>query len=158
MNYIKIKLPLWLGGITLWPFILITPEFWDSVTVRRHEGIHYRQWTELMVVAFAVQIVLYFAFDVYSFWWLLAIGYLSRYIWYVVEFIVRLWPLIPEYKAHYKRYNRKNWFWDAWEAAYECISLEVEATLHQYDDGYLQKGGRKHFAWLKYINQPTPKL
>ena len=132
-----------IAGMTIWPFILIRPKE-DTPRLRQHEGIHYLQWTELMVMSFAAQAVLYFGFDISSFWVLLTVSYLSRYLWYVLEFLIRL----P--KSCLINYQPDaNWFNEAWDNAYRAISFEREAFAFDRSPGYLKT--RKHFYWLKYV-------
>lgn len=60
----------------------------------------------------------------------LIIGFL---IWYVIEFLIRY--IISGFQ---------------WHVSYRNISLEREAYANEYDADYIK--GRKHFAWLRYIN------
>jgi hypothetical protein len=130
--FIKTKiLPPGFSAITLWPVVLIHPDEADNEIMRQHEEIHLRQWTELMLVSWAFQAVAYFALDIYSFWWLLAIGYLSRYLWYLIEWLVKL-------------IIYRDWMW-----AYLSISFEREANNWERWPDYLKT--RKHFYWLKYL-------
>ena len=57
--------------------------------------------------------------------------YIGFYIWYVVEWLVRL---VMYRNAH---------------TAYRNISFEREAYMNQGNMGYLQ--GRGHYAWWKYL-------
>jgi hypothetical protein len=70
-----------------------------------HETIHSKQQKEMLVVPF--------------------------FIWYGVEFLVRL--------IQYRN----------WDKAYRNISFEREAYSNQGNKEYLD--GRGHFAWIRYI-------
>jgi hypothetical protein len=133
-------------GITLYPFVFLDPEVkkWTIYheRIKNHERIHLRQWTDLMVVSFAIQALLYFGFGVYSFWWLTLAGYGSRYLWYLIEWLVRFLRYLLEGER----------FVEAWDNAYLDISLEEEAYMHDSDPLYLSK--RKPFAWLRYLRGP----
>lgn len=93
--------------------------------VRNHECTHVRQWTEttlfvgLLLLAFGV-----------SAWWLLAAP-LAYYLWYGVEYLVRLCIL---------RDGRK---------AYRAVSFEQEAYGHETEAEYNENAG--YFGWVKYI-------
>lgn len=72
-----------------------------------HEAIHTKQMKELLYVGF--------------------------YLWYVLEWIVRLVKLRD------------------WHEAYRNISFEREAYANQYDYDYIAQRG--WFAWFKYLKQ-----
>ena len=131
-------LPPGLADIVLWPVILIHPKY-ETPRIVQHAWIHYLQWTELMVVSWAVQGVLYFVFGVYSFWLVGLLGYLARYVWYVLEFLIRL----P------RSVKRNKTFRQAWYDAYMRISFEREAYTFDGMPGYLKT--RKHFYQIKYL-------
>lgn len=76
----------------------------DAVTLR-HEEIHTRQMKEMLFVGF--------------------------YLWYAVEWIVRLMV-----------------YWNC-HKAYKTVGFEQEAYLNEMDKEYL--GSRRLFAWMKYI-------
>ena len=76
----------------------------DDVTIN-HESIHSRQMPELL--------------------------YIPYYIWYGIEYLIRLLVL---------RNHKK---------AYRSISFEQEAYEHETDMEYLHD--RKWYAWLKYL-------
>lgn len=80
-------------------------------------------------------------------------GYIFFYIWYLIEWIIRLIyyfieaiynldeiASFSEIWHHLKNYLSK---------AYYNISFEKEAYINQYDDNYIKK--RKYLMWLKYI-------
>lgn len=84
--------------------------------VRNHECIHIRQWTETTLLVGLLLLAAVLAFGV-SAWWLLAVP-LAYYLWYGVEYLVRLCIL---------RDGRK---------AYRAISFEQEAYGHETDADY----------------------
>jgi hypothetical protein len=138
-----------IAGLTLYPFILLHPDLKNAPRaleqIKNHERIHIYQWTDLMVVSFAVQLAIWGLFGEYSFWILFLSGYLSRYVWYGVEWIVRMFQV----------WKDSDGFWDAQYNAYMEISLEKEAYANDEDPNYLKRidGSRKRkpFAWLKYL-------
>ena len=91
----------------------------DGVTLN-HESIHSRQFVELMVL-FAVA-------TVFIRWWLPVFAPFAFYVWYVLEWLIRL----------LKKGN-----------AYRNISFEREAYSHQYEEDYLKT--RKPYAFKKYL-------
>ena len=91
----------------------------DEVTIN-HESIHSRQFVELMVL-FAVA-------TVFIRWWLPVFAPFAFYVWYIVEWLIRL-------------LNKGN--------AYRNISFEREAYANQGDFSYLK--GRGWFNFLKYL-------
>ena len=91
----------------------------DDVTLN-HERIHSRQFVELMVL-FAVA-------TVFIRWWLPVFAPFAFYVWYIIEWLIRL----------LKKGN-----------AYRNISFEREAYANQGDLSYLN--GRRWFGFLKYI-------
>ncbi len=93
-------------GITLWPFVILKyKELRKDEVLLNHEGIHFRQQLELLVIPF--------------------------FIWYTLEFIIRL--------SVYK--NRS--------LAYRNISFEREAYKNEKDLQYLK--GRSFWRFLKFI-------
>ncbi|OAB79687.1 hypothetical protein [Cochleicola gelatinilyticus] len=93
-------------GISLWPFVIVrSREMKKDLTFLNHERIHLKQQTELLVVPF--------------------------YIWYVVEYGVRL----LQYKDRYK--------------AYKNISFEREAYANEGNLQYLEK--RHFWNFLTYL-------
>lgn len=91
-----------------------------------HEKIHSHQFAEMSIIG----LIISSPFAV-SNWWALLFGILLFYVWYGVEFVIRL----------IKIRNR--------HVAYKSISFEREA--YQNDDNlqYLEK--RKKFAFIKYL-------
>ena len=93
----------------------------DGVTLN-HEAIHSRQFVELMVL-FAVA-------TVFIRWWLPVFAPFAFYVWYLIEWLIRL----PKGNA------------------YRNISFEREAYANQDDLNYLKS--RKQFDFVKYIKKP----
>ena len=91
----------------------------DDVTIN-HEAIHSKQFIELMIL-FAVA-------SVFVRWWLPVFAPFAFYVWYIVEWLIRL----------FKKGN-----------AYKNISFEREAYANQGDSSYLK--GRGWFNFLKYL-------
>lgn len=75
-----------------------------TLRVRTHEAIHTAQMRELWYVGF--------------------------YVWYVVEFVIRLL------------------WWFSWRRAYRGVLFEREAYRHEDDPTY-PVSGRKRFAFIK---------
>lgn len=99
------------SAIAIFPFIFVdTKSFkWSVGKYRRylmnHERIHLRQQLEMLILFF--------------------------YIWYVVEYLIKL--------VHYK--DRK--------LAYENLSFEREAYSNEEDINYLFN--RDRYSWIKYL-------
>lgn len=91
----------------------------DDVTIN-HEAIHSRQFVELMALSAVVLVIIQ--------WWLIIFSPLAFYVWYAIEWLIRL----------FKKGN-----------AYRKISFEREAYTHQGDFSYLK--GRRLFDFLRYI-------
>ena len=102
----KYFLPKGYRGMTLFPFVFLADaaDKKDAVFVN-HERIHLRQQLELLIVFF--------------------------YVWYFVEYVLRLLQL----KDHKK--------------AYRSISFEKEAYENEKDLGYLK--GRSFWRFLRYV-------
>lgn len=92
-------------GLTLWPFVILKyKELRSDKVFLNHERIHLRQQLELLVLLF--------------------------YIWYLIEFIIRL--------IQYKNRN----------LAYRNISFEREAYANEKDLDYLKR--RSFFGFIKF--------
>ena len=100
------KLPFRYSAITLFPFVFYTGKLPEWL--KNHERIHLQQQIELLILPF--------------------------YVWYVVEFLIRL--LITR----------------NWSAAYRSISFEREAYSNQQNPGYLEH--RKFWDFLHYMKNP----
>ena len=71
------------------------------------------------------------------------------YIWYGIEWFIKLWFCIGEAKVNYK-YRIKKGFLSMWgTTAYHNLSFEREAYQNHDDLNYLSN--RKFFAHVKYI-------
>ncbi|MDW5287596.1 hypothetical protein [Formosa sp. PL04] len=102
----KYIIPKGFQGITLYPFMFLRDsKMKTNLVLVNHERIHLKQQLELLVLPF--------------------------YIWYALEFLLRL--------AQYK--NRR--------MAYKHISFEREAYANEKDLNYLQS--RSRFSFLKSI-------
>lgn len=102
----KFWVPKGFSGITVYPFIFARENYLRThKTFVNHEKIHLRQQIELLIIPF--------------------------FIWYVLEFLVRL--------IQYK--NRKK--------AYRNISFEREAYANESNSDYLTK--RKFFSFFHYL-------
>lgn len=88
-------------------FGVIFAKTWLTKSMIRHEKIHTRQQMEMLYVGF--------------------------FLWYVVEWGMRL--------LYYRNFYK----------AYANISFEREAYHNQGDRSYLKH--RKHYAWVKYITR-----
>ncbi|MAP55514.1 hypothetical protein [Altibacter sp.] len=94
-------------GITLWPFIILKhASLREDVIFLNHERIHFRQQIELLVLPF--------------------------YVWYLLEYGIRL----LRYRDRYK--------------AYRNISFEREAYRHEKDLDYLKK--RSFWRFIYFLN------
>lgn len=102
----KFLTPRGFRGVTFFPFVIIANGD-DALNkpFMNHEKIHWRQQLELLIVPF--------------------------YVWYFLEFMVRL--------VHFK--DRKK--------AYRTLSFEREAYENEKDLNYLQL--RSFWSFLKYI-------
>lgn len=92
-----------------------------------HEKIHAEQYREMTSTGLLAAVLL----SVFGLWWTLLVAPLAYYIWYVVEWIVRL-AIIKD--AH---------------AAYRNISFEREAYANETDLEYLSN--RKGYAFLDFF-------
>jgi hypothetical protein len=104
--FIKYFTPKKIRGIALFPFIIIrSKELKNRDFFIFHEKIHLRQQLEMLVLPF--------------------------YIWYAVEFFIKL--------LHYKKFY----------LAYENISFEREAYTNENNLNYLKK--RKFWNFINYL-------
>ena len=102
----KYLVPKGYTGISIFPFIFLSkPELKFSKTLVNHEKIHLKQQLELLVIPF--------------------------YLWYVIEFLVKL--------IKYRN----------WQKAYRNISFEREAYHRECDLKYLKN--RPFWNFLKYL-------
>ncbi|WP_104734587.1 hypothetical protein [Hanstruepera ponticola] len=93
-------------GITIFPFVFLKyrSSKKDNVLVN-HEKIHLKQQLEILILPF--------------------------FIWYLIEFIIRL--------LQYKK----------WRLAYQNISFEREAYTNEKDLDYLKS--RSFFSFIRYL-------
>jgi len=120
------------GGITLFPFILLLPGS-DSPRVRQHELIHIRQQLEVLLVCLPLLGV---GAWWHSPWWLLGVVVQPYYLWYGLEYLVRLAIARDTLRAYYD------------------ISLEQEAYAYHQEPDYLLY--RRPFAWLRFLRKRYP--
>jgi len=93
-------------GLTLWPFIIMKrKELKEDATFINHERIHLRQQLEMLILPF--------------------------YIWYLIEYLIRL----VQYRNRY--------------IAYKNISFEREAYQNEKDLNYLKK--RSFWNFVNYF-------
>lgn len=95
------------AAITLVFWMIVRSEVTITQQFVNHEEIHERQQKEMLILPF--------------------------FVWYVLEFIFRLFQ-----------------YWN-WNKAYRNISFEREAYANGNNLDYLTT--RKHYSWLKYIKQ-----
>lgn len=119
-------------AVSIWPFIF-SREKSMKPNVVNHEKTHLRQQFEVLVVSFCVILCLIVACR-WSLWWVLT-SFLVFYVIYGVEYLVR-WILYRDT-----------------DEAYENISFEQEATMHEKEADYLSK--RRGFEWISYLNRKT---
>ncbi len=102
----KYLVPKGYTGLTVFPFVFLKyNRLKNDEVLINHERIHLRQQLELLVLPF--------------------------YVFYVVEFLIRL----VQYRA--------------WKKAYRNISFERESYLNEDNLNYLQT--RKFWQFIKYI-------
>ena len=94
-----------------------------------HETIHSKQIVEVMLASLLITIPI----AIFWLWWIgLTLTVCSYYIWYIVEFLFKLF--------------RKG---ASMNSAYKNISFEREAYQNEKDLTYLDN--RKLFSFIKYI-------
>jgi hypothetical protein len=102
----KYLVPKGYAAITLFPFIILCrPDQRQNRILITHEKIHLRQQAELLILLF--------------------------YIWYGVEYIIRL----AQFGSH--------------DIAYRNISFEREAYFYESHNAYIYN--RRLFAFLKFL-------
>lgn len=121
-------------AITIWPFVFARDSYKHLKDhVVNHEGIHLRQQLEVLVTSAAVTALL--CLTCLSWWWMCQVPF-TYYIWYCLEYVVRLCV-----------YGRGH-------AAYRNIAFEQEAFLNERDFSYLTEE-RRAFAWVRYLTRTT---
>jgi hypothetical protein len=104
--YSKYLVPKGYLGLTIYPFVLLKDKkLKDDKVLLNHEQIHLKQQLELLILLF--------------------------FLWYVFEFLIRLF--------YYKN----------WNMAYKNISFEREAFYNEANLNYLKQ--RRFWCFLKYI-------
>lgn len=98
---------------------------------RNHEATHMRQWAEVTTVCTIILWLLAVTLGT-SPWWGVAAP-LAYYVWYGLEYLVRLCLTGDGQKA------------------YRSVSFEQEAYDNQYDDSYNTDCG--YFGWVKYMGR-----
>lgn len=94
-------------GLTIFPFVFLkNTKLKEEVKLINHENIHLKQQLELLILPF--------------------------FIWYVIEFLLRLC------------------FYKNWHLAYKNISFEREAYANESNSKYIQQRG--FWQFLKYIS------
>jgi hypothetical protein len=102
----KYIVPKGYSGITLYPFVILrSTQLSENKELINHEKIHLKQQLELLIIPF--------------------------FIWYSIEFLIRLIWL------------------QHWNSAYRSISFEKEAYANEGHLAYLKT--RKTWNFLKYI-------
>lgn len=97
--------------------------------VRNHECTHSRQWIET-TVASGFFLFLLVALAGVNAWWMMLSAFVF-YLWYSVEWLVRLCLL---------RNGKK---------AYRAVSFEQEAYANERNMNYAENAG--YFSWVKYL-------
>ena len=122
------------GGITLFPRIFLREKYRDILFYKkqagkiiRHESIHIEQQKEVIILAIIILAILSFGFGLVS-WYLIPLGYFSFYVWYFIEWVLKL-------------FTPGN--------AYRGISFEREAYGNEMYENYIKN--RERFAWIKYL-------
>lgn len=125
-----------IGGITLFPFIILRKKYRDDPRYRdrlektiNHESIHIKQQQEIIIPSFVILIILNFIVGFVSWWLIPVLGYLSFYVWYVLEWVFKLFKYGTD--------------------SYRNISFEREAYINETNPDYLKTRIRWNF--FKYI-------
>ena len=135
MNWFVSLITFWsLSAITLYSLgIYVKKSKMSRVRLVRHENTHWLQQKEMLILGSILSIITMIVFFNTLTWWnfilLLIFPFTFFYIWYFVEWFIRLFT------------NMKN--------AYESISFEQEAYGFERDPNYLET--RKLFASFKYL-------
>lgn len=131
MKIIQHKIVNWMlfpgyKAINLFGVMFIRPNARITKRTINHESIHSAQIKEVMGVC-TVLLLLLFGFS----WFTLITSIFSFYIWYVLEWFIKLF------------------FYNSGDEAYQNISFEKEAYKYDKDYEYLDK--RKIFSFIKFI-------
>lgn len=118
--------------ITIGPFVLSKlSESEMPQYVRNHECTHSRQWIET-TVASGFLLFLLVALAGVNAWWL-ALSAFVFYLWYGLEYLIRLCILRDGNKA------------------YRAVSFEQEAYANERDANYNENAA--YFSWVKYLTE-----
>lgn len=131
-NNLIAKMLIGCHTITIGPFILTekkTKEELGQETIN-HETCHSIQWIELLIVTSILIFIIQLLVGISPWWYLLST--ISFYIWYTVEYLIRLIML---------RNHKK---------AYKSICFEKEASESESDQNYIEN--RLLFSWTKYLS------
>lgn len=100
--------------------------------VRNHETCHSYQWIEMVIVVGSIVLILQLVVDISPWWYLVAI--VAFYLWYAVEWLIRLFI----YKDS--------------KTAYRKVSFEQEAYSSEQDCNYIEN--RLLFSgWMQYLRK-----
>lgn len=118
--------------MTIGPFVLSKlSESEMPQYVRNHECTHSRQWIET-TVASGFLLFLLVALAGVNAWWL-ALSAFVFYLWYGLEYLIRLCILRDGNKA------------------YRAVSFEQEAYANEKDANYNENSA--YFSWVKYLTE-----
>lgn len=118
--------------ITIGPFVLSKlSESEMPQYVRNHECTHSRQWIETTVASGFLLFLLVVLAGVNA-WWL-ALSAFVFYLWYGMEYLIRLCILRDGNKA------------------YRAVSFEQEAYANEKDANYNENSA--YFSWVKYLTE-----
>lgn len=106
-----------------------------SQSTRNHECTHARQWFETTALFGALFLAIVLAFGVTP--WLVVLSGLMYYVWYVIEWLIKL--------VIYNTFNTSG----EKPNAYKNLSFEREARLSERDAHYLENSD--YFAWLRHL-------
>jgi hypothetical protein len=95
----KISLLMKVGGITIWPFVILRSKYKNAVVIKTHESIHIKQQEELLVLPFYV---------LYLLEWLLKLPKYGKNAYYNISFEREAYS--NERKKNYLE-NRKRYSW-----------------------------------------------
>ncbi len=95
----SISLFMKVGGITIWPFVILRSKYKDGIVIKRHESIHIKQQQELLVLPF---------YALYVLEWLLKLPKYGKQAYYNISFEREAYT--NERKKNYLQ-TRKNYSW-----------------------------------------------
>ena len=117
--------------ITLGPFVFSKRKEYDiPQNIRNHETCHSVQWIEIACLVGLLIFALQLSINITEWWYLTTT--LAFYLWYGIEYIVRLCLYLDANKA------------------YKMVSFEQEAYTSEHDVNYIEN--RHMFTgWLKFL-------